>query len=75
MEVAVAENKQQRQMILVGFMQAANCSNYVASWRHPETDSGFLTPEYYQHIARTLEAGKFHLAFIDDRLAMPSIYN
>jgi FMN-dependent oxidoreductase (nitrilotriacetate monooxygenase family) len=70
----MAENKQQRQMILVGFTQAANCSNYVGSWRHPETDPGFLTPEYYQHIARTLEAGKFHLAFIDDRLAMPSIY-
>ena len=27
--------------------------------------------EYYEHIARTLEDGKFHLAFFDDRLAMP----
>ena len=25
-------------------------------------------------IARTLEEGKFHLAFFDDRLAMPDIY-
>ncbi|MFQ6029770.1 MAG: LLM class flavin-dependent oxidoreductase [Dehalococcoidia bacterium] len=61
-------------MILVGFLQASNCSNYSASWRHPDTDPGFLMPEYYQRIARVLEAGKFHLAFIDDRLAMPSQY-
>ena len=63
-----------RQMILVAFMQAANCSNYSASWRHPATELSFLTPEYYQNIARTLEAGKLHLAFLDDRLAMPSRY-
>lgn len=62
------------QMLLVAFLQAANCSNYPASWRHPATELGFLTPDYYQHIARTLEAGKFHLAFCDDRLAMPSQY-
>jgi alkanesulfonate monooxygenase SsuD/methylene tetrahydromethanopterin reductase-like flavin-dependent oxidoreductase (luciferase family) len=62
------------QMFLVAFLQAANCSNYPASWRHPATELEFLTPDYYQHIARTLEAGKFHLAFCDDRLAMPSQY-
>jgi FMN-dependent oxidoreductase (nitrilotriacetate monooxygenase family) len=61
-------------MLLIAFLQAANCSNYPASWRHPATHPGFLTPDYYQHIARTLEAGKFHLAFCDDRLAMPSQY-
>jgi FMN-dependent oxidoreductase (nitrilotriacetate monooxygenase family) len=61
----------EKQMALVAFLQAQNCSNLVASWRHPETDPGYLTPEYYQEIARTLEAGKFHLAFFDDRLAMP----
>lgn len=63
-----------KQMILVAFMQASNSSNYPASWRNPNTEMGFLTPDYYQNIARTLEAGKFHLAFFDDRLAMPSIY-
>jgi FMN-dependent oxidoreductase (nitrilotriacetate monooxygenase family) len=63
-----------RHMLLVAFMQAANCSNYPASWRHAATEMRFLTPDYYQHIARTLEAGKFHLAFVDDRLAMPSQY-
>ena len=63
-----------RQMKLVAFLQAANCSNYPASWRHPHTARDFLTPEYFQRIARTLEAGKFHLAFFDDRLAMPDRY-
>lgn len=63
-----------RQMTLVAFLQAQNCSNYPASWRHPATASDFLTAGYYQRIARTLEAGKFHLAFFDDRLAMPDRY-
>ena len=59
-----------RQMALVGFLQAQNCSNYPASWRHPESATDFLTPEYYQRIAKTLEAGKFHMAFFDDRLSL-----
>ncbi len=62
-----------RQMALVGFLQAQNCSNYVASWRHPATAPDFLSPDYYQRIARTLETGCFDLAFFDDRLAMPDI--
>ncbi len=63
-----------RQMALVAFLQAQNCSNYPASWRHAATAQDFLTAEYYQRIARTLEAGRFHLAFFDDRLAMPDRY-
>ena len=62
------------EMVLVGFLQAQNCSILTSSWRHPLSDHGFLTAEYYQHIARTLEAAKFHLAFFDDRLAMPDTY-
>lgn len=61
-------------MVLVGFLQAQNCSNYPASWRHPGTANDFMTLEYYQRIARILEEGKFHLAFFDDRLAMPDRY-
>lgn len=63
-----------RQMALIGFVQAQNCSNYVGSWRHPEARQNFLSADYYQHIARTLERGKFHLLFFDDRLAMPDIF-
>jgi FMN-dependent oxidoreductase (nitrilotriacetate monooxygenase family) len=63
-----------RQMVMVAFLQAQNCSNYPASWRHAESASDFLTPQYFQRIARTLEDARFHLAFFDDRLAMPDRY-
>lgn len=60
-----------RQMVLVGFLQAQNCSQFAASWRHPDSRTDFTTPEFYAHIARVLEEGKFHIAFFDDRLGMP----
>ena len=66
--------KTNRQMALIAFMQAQNCSNYVGSWRHAASTPDFTTPEYYHRIARTLEDGRFDLAFFDDRLAMPDIY-
>ena len=62
------------QMTLIAFLQAQNCSNLPASWRHPEARSDFTTAEYYQRIGRVLEQGKIHLAFFDDRLAIPDIY-
>ena len=64
----------EREMVLVAFLQAQNCSNFPASWRHPATMPDFMTPEYYQRIGRILEQGKFQLAFFDDRLAMPDRY-
>ncbi|MHA6761424.1 LLM class flavin-dependent oxidoreductase [Streptacidiphilus sp. PAMC 29251] len=63
-----------RQMALIAFLQAQNCSNYVGSWRHPASTPDFLTAGYYQRIARTLEDARFDMAFFDDRLAMPEIY-
>jgi FMN-dependent oxidoreductase (nitrilotriacetate monooxygenase family) len=60
-----------RQMKLIGFLQAQNCSNYPASWRHPTSKPNWFSREYYEEIGRTLERGKFHLAFFDDRLAIP----
>ena len=56
-----------KMMALVAFVQASNCSNYIESWRHPETDFNFLDLTFYQNIATTLEEVKFNLAFIDDR--------
>ena len=61
-------------MLLIGFLQAQNCTNLPASWRHPESRTDFLSAEYYREIARILERGKFHMAFFDDRLAMPDRY-
>jgi FMN-dependent oxidoreductase (nitrilotriacetate monooxygenase family) len=63
-----------RQMVLVGFLQAQNCTNLPSSWRHPDSRDDSMSADYYQKIARILEAGKFHMAFFDDRLAMPDIY-
>src|SRR5262245_66423880 len=63
-----------RQMKLIAFLQAQNCSNYPASWRHPSSMGDWGTRQYYERIARTLEDGKFHLAFFDDRLGMPDRY-
>jgi FMN-dependent oxidoreductase (nitrilotriacetate monooxygenase family) len=62
-------------MALVAFLQAQNCSNLPGSWRHPASMQDFLTPEYYQRIAGTLEAGKIQMAFFDDRLALPDLYS
>ena len=59
---------------MIAFLQAANCSNYPGSWRHAHTSPDFMSAAYFQRIARTLEAGKFHLAFFDDRLAIPDRY-
>jgi FMN-dependent oxidoreductase (nitrilotriacetate monooxygenase family) len=61
-------------MSLVGFMQAGSTTVYAGSWRHPATDHGFLTQDFYKKLGRTLEEGFFDLMFFDDRLAMPGIY-
>jgi FMN-dependent oxidoreductase (nitrilotriacetate monooxygenase family) len=64
-----------RQMSLVAFLQAQNCTTLPSSWRHPEARIDTYSPEYYQHIARVLEKGKFDVGFFDDRLAMPDMYD
>jgi len=61
-------------MALVGFMQAGSTTVYAGSWRHPATEHGFLTADYYAKLGRILEQGCFDLMFFDDRLAMPGIY-
>ena len=63
-----------RQMVMVGFLQAQNCTNLVSSWRHPESRDDTMSADYYRTIGRVLEEGKFHLGFFDDRLAMPDRY-
>lgn len=41
-------------------------------WRHPQSEDGWLTPDYYRRIAQTLEQGRFDLAFFPDILAVPN---
>jgi FMN-dependent oxidoreductase (nitrilotriacetate monooxygenase family) len=61
-------------MILVGFLQAQNCTIFASSWRHSTSRTDSWSPDFYRHIGRVLEAGKFHLGFFDDRLSMPDMY-
>lgn len=63
-----------RQIHFVAFLQAQNCTTLPAAWRHPDARTDTYSPEYYQHIARVLEEGKFDIGFFDDRLAMPDMY-
>jgi FMN-dependent oxidoreductase (nitrilotriacetate monooxygenase family) len=63
-----------RQMIMVGFLQAQNCTNIASSWRHPQSRTDSWSPDFYRHIGRVLEEGRFHLGFFDDRLSMPDMY-
>jgi FMN-dependent oxidoreductase (nitrilotriacetate monooxygenase family) len=63
-----------RQMTLVAFLQAQNCTNLASSWRHPLSRTDTWSPGYYRHVGRLLEQGKFHLGFFDDRLSMPDMY-
>ena len=63
-----------RRMILVGFLQAQNCTNIASSWRHRASRTDSWSPDFYRHIGRVLEEGKFHLGFFDDRLSMPDMY-
>jgi FMN-dependent oxidoreductase (nitrilotriacetate monooxygenase family) len=63
-----------RQMILIGFLQAQNCTNHPSSWRHPQSRTDSWSADFYRHIGRVLEEGKFHLGFFDDRLSMPDMY-
>jgi FMN-dependent oxidoreductase (nitrilotriacetate monooxygenase family) len=63
-----------RQMTLVAFLQAQNCTNFPSSWRHPLSRTDTWSADYYRHVGRVLEEGKFHLGFFDDRLSMPDMY-
>lgn len=63
-----------RKIHLAGFLIAGNGAHSHALWRHPLTETGFLTAPYYQEIARSLERGLFDLVFFADRLAMSSRY-
>ncbi|MFB2552580.1 LLM class flavin-dependent oxidoreductase [Ensifer soli] len=59
---------------LAGFLWASHLTHSHAQWRHPRQDPGFLTPEYYQNLARIAEKGKFDFVFFADLLAIPGRY-
>lgn len=57
------------QMHLAAFVTAG--PGRPGGWRYPSSVPGWLSADYYQHIARTLEAGRFDLAFFADILSVP----
>ena len=61
-----------RQMHLAAFIVAG--PGRPGGWRYPSSESDWLNPGYYQSIARTLERGKFDMAFFADILAVPDRY-
>ena len=58
-----------RQMVMVGFLQAQNCTTLASAWRHPEARSDFTTAAYYQRIGQVLEEGTPDRIFGDARMA------
>jgi FMN-dependent oxidoreductase (nitrilotriacetate monooxygenase family) len=60
-----------RQLHLGGFQIASQVTHSHAAWRHPASDTGFTTPEYYHRLGRILERGKFDFVFFADLLAAP----
>ena len=62
--LSVLRGRIMRQMVLVGFLQAQNCTTLASAWRHPESRTDFTTAAYYQKIGQVLEEGKFQLALL-----------
>jgi FMN-dependent oxidoreductase (nitrilotriacetate monooxygenase family) len=60
-----------KQLHLGGFQIASQVTHSHAAWRHPASDTGFTTPEYYHRLGRILERGKFDFVFFADLLAAP----
>jgi FMN-dependent oxidoreductase (nitrilotriacetate monooxygenase family) len=62
----------QRRLHLGAIITAGPGTGAFGAWRYPSSEQHrFLDADYYQHIARTLERGKFDLIFFADKLAVP----
>jgi FMN-dependent oxidoreductase (nitrilotriacetate monooxygenase family) len=61
---------------LLGFIQHGVNSHATGMWRHSRDKVGyhFARPEYWQHMARTMERGFFDAMFIADELAPYTTY-
>ena len=65
-----------KQLHLLGFIQHGVNSHATGMWRHPKDKVGwdYARPEYWQHLARTMERGLFDGVFIADELAPYTTY-
>ncbi|WKN48906.1 LLM class flavin-dependent oxidoreductase [Nocardioides sp. Arc9.136] len=60
-----------KKLHLLGFIQNGVNSHATGMWRHPQDKVGwsFTDPAYWEHLARTMERGRFDGMFIADELA------
>jgi FMN-dependent oxidoreductase (nitrilotriacetate monooxygenase family) len=65
---------QPRRMHLVAYLLAGPTAHHHGAWRHPEADLAVFTPQWHEHIARVLEAGKFDSLFFADILGLYDLY-
>lgn len=63
-----------RRMHLVAYLLAGPTAHHHGAWRHPEADLAVFTPQWHEHIARVLEAGKFDSLFFADILGLYDLY-
>jgi len=61
-------------MHLVAYLLAGPTAHHHGAWRHPEADLAVFTPQWHEHIARVLEAGKFDSLFFADILGLYDLY-
>jgi FMN-dependent oxidoreductase (nitrilotriacetate monooxygenase family) len=62
----------QQKLHLGAIITAGPGTGAFGAWRYPSSEQfRFLDGDYYRHIARTLERGKFDLIFFADKLAVP----
>src|SRR5258708_38167741 len=68
--------KDKKKAHLLGFIQHGVNSHATGMWRHPKdkVNWDFARPEYWQHMARTMERGLFDAMFIADELAPYNTY-
>ena len=64
--------KHRKQLHLGAIVTAGPGTGAFGAWRYPSAEQHrFLEADYYQHVAKTLERGKFDLIFFADKLAVP----
>ncbi|MFJ2982734.1 MULTISPECIES: NtaA/DmoA family FMN-dependent monooxygenase [unclassified Pseudomonas] len=62
------------QFHLAAYLNTSPTIHSDGAWKHSAATNGFLTPEFYQGIARNLEAACFDFAFFADNLAAHAKY-
>ena len=64
-----------RKIHLLAYVKTGPTAQLAGAWRHPAAPiDDIFSPERYEHLARTLEAGYFDGCFFADTLGLPDVY-